>query len=526
MTFTRRACGMLTGCCLAASLACFAAQAGAEPVRILVAVGHGTGYEGERALRHAEQDAYRVVGALTSLGGVDAANASLLRGPTLAQLRASLAQAREAAARRSPGDVTFIFYYSGHGDQAALHVGAETLPLDELKGLVQQVPAAVRLVVLDACRSTRSKGMSAEPGFAISLGKPSGTSGTAWLFASADGEAAQESDQLGGAVFTHAWVTGLRGAADTNGDRRVTLAESYAYAFHQTLVRSAKGSGVLQRPSARFDLSEVEPVTVTELGGESGFLLFPKQADTYYLVYSPRSSTVAAELWSATDRVVALNVPPGRYVVHRRQSGRGGAAEVAVAAGEERLLATADFREVPLQALAQKGGAVVVHPWEVELGYGAHFATTQEPGQRLVARVAYRLGEVALGLNVEAGMGHKDTDAHEVDERWVGLEPQLELRLLGAPEVRLALGPSFEYIGQRLRRHDANRIERAGYVGTRDYAAAAWGAHALAGVRIPLPLGRTWFECDITGAWHEVKTEAGIQNRWRAGGLGVLGARF
>ncbi len=76
--------------------------------------------------------------------------------------------------------------------------------------------------MLDACRSTRAKGMSGEEGFAISLGSPAGSSGLAWLFASADGEAAQDSDQLGGALFTHAWVTGLRGAADANPRRTNT----------------------------------------------------------------------------------------------------------------------------------------------------------------------------------------------------------------------------------------------------------------------------------------------------------------
>jgi uncharacterized caspase-like protein len=69
--------------------------------------------------------------------------------------------------------------------------------------------------------------------------------GLVWLFASDTGEAAQESDELRGALFTHYWVSGLRGAADANGDGRVTLAESYDFAYSQTLYRSAQSSGVL-----------------------------------------------------------------------------------------------------------------------------------------------------------------------------------------------------------------------------------------------------------------------------------------
>jgi len=271
----------------------------AKPVRILVAVGHGQGLEHERPLRYAERDASKVVGVLTSLGGVPTDKVTLLLKPTAAAFRAAIVGASAKAGQHTRSDVTFVLYFSGHGDRSALHLGNETVAMSEVRRLVQSVPAALRVVVLDACRSSRAKGMSAEQGFAISLGSPEGSSGTAWLYASADGEAAQESDQLSGAVFTHAWVTGLRGAADANGDRRVSLAESYAYAYHQTLYRSARGSGVLQRPAAKFDVDEVAPIALTNLGGNAGFLLFPKGSDTYYLVYAPRSRTVSAELWSS-----------------------------------------------------------------------------------------------------------------------------------------------------------------------------------------------------------------------------------
>ena len=499
----------------------------AKPTRILVAIGHGQGQDDERPLRYAEQDAVKVVGALTSLGGVPGDHVLLLRKPTVAQVRAAIGRASALASKEPRGDVTFILYFSGHGDRRALHLGAELLPLSDLEAAARSVPAALRLVVLDACRSSRSKGMTAEQGFAISLGAPSGTTGTAWLYASADGEAAQESDQLGGAVFTHAWVTGLRGAADADGDRRVSLAESYAYAYHQTLYRSARGSGVLQRPSAKFDVDEVAPVTMTTLGGQAGFLLFPKEADTYYLVYAPRSRTVTAELWSSQERVVALSLPPGRYVVHRRASGKGAAAEIAIARGEERALAASEFRDVPLQALARKGGALILRPWEVEAGYGAHRAGTHDFGQRLILRTAYAFDAFAVSLAVDAGMGNTMTSANEIDERFLGVEPAFEVRaVLGSPTLRFGLGPSVRYVAQTVRRNDADRVERAGYVGEQDYEGTAVGAHALVGLRMPLPLGPTWTELDANGAWHEAKTDDELTTRWRAGASLTLGASF
>lgn len=512
---------------LCVCLCLIATQARAKPVRILVAVGHGTGLDHERPLRHAEGDATKVVGVLTSLGGVGADQVILLRKPSASALRAAFGQARTKAAAHPRKDVTFILYFSGHGDRRSLHLGGEVVGIDEVERLVQSVPASLRLVVLDACRSSRAKGMSAEQGFAISLGSPKGSTGTAWLYASADGEAAQESDQLGGAVFTHAWVTGLRGAADADGDRRVTLAESYAYAYHQTLYRSARGSGVIQRPSATFDIDEVAPISLTELGGNAGFLVFPKAADNYYLVYAPRSRTVTAELWSDAERPVAVSLPPGRYVVHRRVSGKGAAAEVAVERGEERALIASDFRDVPLQALAQKGGAVVLRPWELEAGYGADFANHQELGHRVLLRSAYRLGTFAISLGLEGGMGSDTTAANEVEERWFGIAPAFEIRVpLGSPTLRLGLGPSLQLVDQSVRRHDADRVERAGYVGERDYAGTAFGGHGFAALRVRMPLEPAWAELGAAGSYHRATAGDGGVDRWRGGGTITLGASF
>jgi hypothetical protein len=47
--------------------------------------------------------------------------------------------------------------------------------------------------------------------------------GYAFLISSSATEASRESDSTANSYFTHSLVTGLRGAADTVGDGRVTL---------------------------------------------------------------------------------------------------------------------------------------------------------------------------------------------------------------------------------------------------------------------------------------------------------------
>jgi hypothetical protein len=167
----------------------------------------------------------------------------------------------------SPQEVSFLFYFSGHGDHEALHLTGEVFPIRELQERLARLPAALRLVVIDACRTKtdRAKGMTTEPGFPIALSSAQIASGVAWLFASSDGDVAQESDEIGGALFSHFWTTGLRGAADSNGDGRVTLQESFDFAYAQTLLRSARSGAALQRPQETLELTEAGPVVLTAL---------------------------------------------------------------------------------------------------------------------------------------------------------------------------------------------------------------------------------------------------------------------
>ncbi len=510
------------------------AAARAEPVRILVAASRSEGLPGERPLHHAQEDAAKVAAVFLSLGGVARDNALLVPQATPQQLREALNRAVSLAAMHRPDEVTLIFYFSGHGDRENLHLGGETLPLSELSMRIGAVPALLRVVVLDACRTTdptRPKGMSAAPAFAISLHRNAEAVGTVWLYASADGEAAQESDDLGGAVFTHAWVTGLRGAADTNGDHQVTLGESYSYAYHQTLFRSAKSSGVLQRPAARYDVRESEPIVLTRTGPSTARLAFPEGADTQYLVYGIRSRTVVAEVWSDPSRPVVLALPAGRYLVQRRNGAQGGAAELTLAEREQRDLQPNDFRDVALEALASKGGAIVLRPNEIELGASLLPATsTLDLAYQASARYGRTWGEWAVVGGFDGGFGSALNDANEVNERWAGAELRAEYRwaLTDSLTARAGLGPSAQIVWQTLRRRDAARVEPAGYVAERRYSGWAFGGEALAGFRfdLPDPLHFSWVGFDGTAAARGARAAGGPVLRWSLGASAALGLRF
>jgi uncharacterized caspase-like protein len=337
---------------------CVAPDVLAEPVRLLVAAGHKVGLQAEHPLKYADNDASKVRDVLVGLGGVKAENATVLAEPTRAQLFAALDKVRDEARKHSAQEVTLLFYFSGHGDRDAIHLGDERVLLSDLSAKLAEIPAGLRIAVTDACRATREKGFSADEPFAISAATIPQASGQVWLHASSDGEAAQESDELQGAIFTHAWLNGLRGAADSNGDARVTLDESFAFAHSQTLIRSAKSSGVLQKPEAVVSLREGAPVVITQTAATMATLSLPQSRDTHFLVYAAGAKSVLSELWGSPDRRIALRVPPGRYVIHKRANGTGALAQIAIGEGEERKIEDRDFSASSLETLAQKGDAV------------------------------------------------------------------------------------------------------------------------------------------------------------------------
>src|SRR4029453_1016686 len=102
-------------------------------------------------------------------------------------------------------------YFSGHADEQGLMLGRELMPYRDLRAAVSAIGADVGITILDACASGAITPSSSED------------------------EAAQESERLRGSFFTHALLSGLRGAADVSDDGKVTLNEAYQFAFQETL---------------------------------------------------------------------------------------------------------------------------------------------------------------------------------------------------------------------------------------------------------------------------------------------------
>ncbi len=543
----RLAMRMVTAALAATSFAALgvlcAADAHAEPVRLLVAVSHRQGLAAERPLKYADTDAARVRDVMVQMGGVKAEDATLLAEPSLTQLDAALDKLKADAKKHAPEDVTIIFYFSGHGDREAIHLGENRVLVSDLSVRISQVPAALRIVVTDACRSSREKGMTAEPAFPISLGLLPSARGSVWLNAASDGEAAQESDELQGAIFTHAWLNGLRGAADANGDARVTLDESFAFAHSQTVLRSAKSLGVIQKPEAVMSLTETMPVVLTQTATRQAQLSLPAARDTHYLVYAAGAKSVLAEIWGADERRTALVLPAGRYLVHRRVNGTGGLAHLSIGEGEQRSLESADFAPSSLEALARKGGDENVDSgaekqpkpiaYDVFAGYtlgrnsrnpivhGPELGFAYTPNANGAPRFWALTG--GLGLELANRTTADSTEQTMTPIARVGWEPRLHL---GPVVLFMNGGARAGMIIQTVKRNDAAQLARGGYTTSQTQSAFTFGPELRAGARVGFLGDRLFTSLAASGDLGVFQESGATKAIPTVGGLLALGGAF
>jgi hypothetical protein len=231
---------------------------------VAVVVGANIGGADDAPLHFATSDARRVADLLAELGQVGPGNTIVVTADTPEQVLAALRQARDRAQALagSGRPKTFVFYYSGHGDDDSIHLAKGVVAMSDLRTAIAAIPVDLRLSIVDACRTGgRAKGVGSGPAFDLAAA-PDAPHGSVELRASSVGEAAQESDELGGAVFTHFLISGLRGAADADRDGRVTLAELYAYTYRATLRRTTSAP-ILQHPSVQMNLSGAGEVVLT-----------------------------------------------------------------------------------------------------------------------------------------------------------------------------------------------------------------------------------------------------------------------
>ncbi|MBA3550585.1 MAG: caspase family protein [Nannocystis sp.] len=338
-----------------------AAEPEAAPAtrRIALIVGANDGGPSRVKLRYAGTDARSLARVLVEIGGLERADEIVLLEPTQAQLLVGFARAQAAvkAAQAGGERVQFLFYYSGHADERGLLLGNDRVDYARLRGLIHGVPAQVRLGMLDSCSSgafVRSKGGRMRP--PLATGGDASVEGHAFLTSSSAEEAAQESDRIGGSFFTHYLISGLRGAADVNRDRRITLNEAYRFAFDETLASTETTPGRAQHAAYDIQLVGTGDLVMTDLRETSALLdIGPSIGGRVYI--RDARGALAAELYKGIGAgPVSIALEPGRYQIVLDDGTSLSRASLEVRAGRKNELTRQDLAILTLDPTTSRGG--------------------------------------------------------------------------------------------------------------------------------------------------------------------------
>ncbi|MDR1058324.1 MAG: caspase family protein, partial [Treponema sp.] len=364
--------------CWGVILMAFGASGTAATRRFGIFVGSNEGGWGRITLRYAVSDARALSRVFTEMGGIDPADSVLLVEPNKGELKRHIGALRERVmgVREAHKRTEIVFYYSGHSDEEGLLLGRERCGYRELREEINSIPSDMRIVILDSCSSgafTRAKGgVKAQP---FLFDNSMSAEGYAFLTSSSATEASQESDALGGSYFTHNLLAGLRGAADTVGDGRITLNELYRYAYAETLARTEMSRYGPQHPSYDMRMSGTGDMVLTDLRETSAGLVLHEDLSGR-LSIRDASDYLAVEINKALGKPMELGLEPGPYRMILQRGDVFSRMEITLTGENHTLVGPADFRLLAAAPAAPPGAGETeapVKPVNIQLAPGLGF---------------------------------------------------------------------------------------------------------------------------------------------------------
>jgi hypothetical protein len=296
-------------------------------VRVAIVIGNNSGLPDEKPLGYATRDAEQVYSALVQLGGADKGQGWLLLDADAGKVKAALKDAgRRVHALKAQGQqVQMLIYFSGHGSDESLHLNGENLPLADIRAWFKGSEADFKLLIADACFSgslIQAKGaVLAEP-VPIQYRDELKVNGSAILTSSSAGELSQESRELQGSLFTHYFLSAIRGAADFDRDGKVTLWEAYNHTQSSLRRRLAGEKNAAQTPEFDVDVQGSDNVVLTRVDLGQSFLALKGLPEGEYRILEAISALQVAEVRLSDPEGMILALPRAPYLVYHGEGGR------------------------------------------------------------------------------------------------------------------------------------------------------------------------------------------------------------
>jgi len=232
-------------------------------------------------LNYTVADARAIYEFLVSKAGFAPDHVKLLLNEDATQKNIKSALGTFLTRKAMKNDTVFI-YYSGHGapepdpastdgdglskylvtyDADPEDLYSTAFPMEEIRKIFQKIEANKIVFFVDACYSGATGGRTfSKPGMKAGnvsekfLDDLSAGEGRVVVTASSASEVSLEVAELGHGIFTYYLLQGLRGSADTNNDKRITIDEVYQYVYDNVL-KESKNRGGNQHPMKKGETS-------------------------------------------------------------------------------------------------------------------------------------------------------------------------------------------------------------------------------------------------------------------------------
>ena len=236
----------------------------AEGVNIYALIVGASRYDHFESLKYTDDDAYRIYAFLKSPegGAVPEDHIRILIDESA--IAENIFKGLDDIIAMAGKDDVVLVYLAGHGLQG-FYVPTDSdgyrnrVEYDDIKSRLSLCQARQKLVIADACYSGSLLAAKSPMFESVDLFYKkllSSGAGTAFLLSSKSEEFSLESQGLRQGIFSHYLIEGLKGQADTNKDKLVSLEELYSFVYNQV----RKYTGNLQTPVLAGDIDMTMPL--------------------------------------------------------------------------------------------------------------------------------------------------------------------------------------------------------------------------------------------------------------------------
>lgn len=146
-----------------------------------------------------------------------------------------------AICNRATSKDRVVFYFSGHGFPGGIAVYDNAMYYSEITNILSSSAAKDKIVYIDACHAGSVSYKSENDSYNV-LQKSTSSDNIIFFMSCRSDELSSENVWTGAGYFTQSLLKGLRGKADANGDKAVTVMELFNFIYKDVLHSTEKST--------------------------------------------------------------------------------------------------------------------------------------------------------------------------------------------------------------------------------------------------------------------------------------------